>query len=106
MKANGTALRALRTAKGISVTALAEAVGVKQPHVTNVEQEDRSCSPRLAVAITRHMGVPVSVALRNRDYPDADLIEHLIGTDDMDGLRDVLGFEAAKAAMARRAEVA
>lgn len=45
MKINHHALRVIRERSGMSLTALAKAVGVSQPHMTNVESGKRDASP-------------------------------------------------------------
>ncbi len=44
MRVNGHAIRAIRTAKGMTVSEVAERAGVKQPHLTNIEYERREAS--------------------------------------------------------------
>ena len=73
MKVNGLNIRALRKAKGMTVVELAKRCGTTQPHISNIEMEDRNCSPRLLVLIANALAVDVHLLERNRDFPDADL---------------------------------
>lgn len=44
MRVNGHAIRAIRTARGLTVSEVAERGGIKQPHLTNIEYERREAS--------------------------------------------------------------
>lgn len=66
-------IRALRQAQKMTVVELAKRCGTTQPHISNIEMEDRNCSPRLLVLIANALGVDVRLVERNRDFPDAEL---------------------------------
>lgn len=55
MQVNPAALRAIRERSGFSVTGLAEAAGIRQAHLSNIEAGRRKASPEviksLAVAL-------------------------------------------------------
>jgi transcriptional regulator with XRE-family HTH domain len=57
MRWHGPAIREIRRARHLSVTALAVAVGVKQPHMTLIELGKRSPSDDLALHIAQVLGI-------------------------------------------------
>lgn len=63
MRLNHVALRALRERSGLTVTALADAAGIKQSHLSNIEAGRRNPSPDVAVAIARALKVDVVAIL-------------------------------------------
>lgn len=66
-------IRALRTAQKMTVSELAKRCGTTQPHISNIEMEDRTTSPRLLVLIANALAVDVRLLERNRDFPDSEL---------------------------------
>lgn len=63
MRVNPVALRALRERSGLTVTALAHAAGIRQPHLSNVELGRRNVSPPVALAIAEALKVDVAAIL-------------------------------------------
>ena len=58
MRYNGHAIRAIRKAHGgLSVSALAVAAGIKQPHMSNIEAGKREPSDEVAMRIAAALGV-------------------------------------------------
>lgn len=57
MDLNPAALRIIRERSGLSVTALAEAAGIRQSHLSNIEAGRRRASPEVAVALARALKV-------------------------------------------------
>lgn len=57
MDINRHALRALRERSGISVTALAEAAGIKQAHLSNIEAGRRRASAEVVIALAKALKV-------------------------------------------------
>lgn len=64
---NGYAIRAFREGEGLSVQALADAIGVTAPHLRNIENEHRNANARHLALIARTLGKPVAAIMR--DYP-------------------------------------
>lgn len=67
MRINPAALRAIRQRSGMSVTALAEAAGIKQPHLTNIEAGRRNASPDVVVALASALKVDLPAILADPD---------------------------------------
>lgn len=63
MEINPPALRAIRERSGYSVTALAEAAGIKQAHLSNIETGRRKASPEVALALATALKVPLPAIL-------------------------------------------
>jgi transcriptional regulator with XRE-family HTH domain len=55
----GSNVRRLRLEKGMSQTALADAAGLAQPHVSRIERGVESGSARTQFALARALGVEV-----------------------------------------------
>lgn len=58
MRIQPEALRALRLAMGWSTTRFAVAVGIKHPHLSNIEAGRRQASPELIERMAKVLGVP------------------------------------------------
>lgn len=71
MRLNKAALKALRERSGMTVTALAEAAGVKQAHLSNIEAGRRNASPDVVVALARALKVPLPAILADPDAQEA-----------------------------------
>lgn len=54
---NGFAIRALRQKSRLSVSALAVAAGIRQPHMSNIERGDRQPSDDVAMRIAAALGL-------------------------------------------------
>ena len=55
----GTTIRNIRTAKGMTLTELAKAVGVSQPMLTQVERGTKTLSIPLGVEIAKVLGCSI-----------------------------------------------
>ena len=55
----GTTIRNIRTAKGMTLTELAKAVGVSQPMLTQVERGTKTLSIPLGVEIAKALGCSI-----------------------------------------------
>lgn len=71
MSINGAALRAIRQRSGLSVTALAGAIGISQPHLSNIENGDRKASPQVIRKLADELKVPVTAILLGATEPVA-----------------------------------
>jgi transcriptional regulator with XRE-family HTH domain len=58
VRINGEAVRALRIALGWSTVRFAEAVGIKHPHLSNIEAGRRQASPELITRMADVLDVP------------------------------------------------
>ena len=65
MDINHAALKVIRERSGLTRTALAEAAGIKQPHLSNIEAGRRTCSPSLAKALAEALNIPLNAILAN-----------------------------------------
>ena len=63
VRINPAALRTIRELSGLSVTALAEAAGIKQAHLSNIEAGRRKASADVVVALARALKVEVPAIL-------------------------------------------
>lgn len=63
MRCNPAALRAIRERSGLTVSALAEAAGIKQAHLSNVEAGRRNASPEVVVALAKALKVDLPAIL-------------------------------------------
>lgn len=63
MDLNPAALRAIRERSGLSVTALADAAGIKQAHLSNIEAGRRRASPEVAKALAAALKVDLVAIL-------------------------------------------
>lgn len=63
MDINPVALRTIRQRSGLTVTALAEAAGIRQAHLSNIESGRRRPSPELALALAEALQVPLMAIL-------------------------------------------
>lgn len=59
MKVNGASLRVIRTRSGWSVSSLAEKVGCKPSHISNIEAGRRQASPELVHRLAKVLDVPL-----------------------------------------------
>lgn len=66
-RVDGRNLRALRELRGISLTKLANAVGISPPHLSYVEREIRDTSAPVAKRIADYLGVPLGAILKIRE---------------------------------------
>lgn len=103
MKPNGRVAKAQRQAQDRTVTGIAKAIGIGQPHLSNIENEDRPCTAAVVVRLAKELKISVALLQRNRDYPDPELVDFLVQTDDLESLIDVLGYQQAKALMSTKA---
>jgi transcriptional regulator with XRE-family HTH domain len=74
MEVNRHALRALRERSGLSLSQLARAAEVSQPHLSNVEAGRRRPSAALTVRLAQELRVPV-VALLASPRPGGDRLD-------------------------------
>lgn len=65
MELNPYALRTIRQRSGMSVTSLADAAGIKQAHLSNIEAGRRKASPAVIVALARALKVELPAILRD-----------------------------------------
>lgn len=63
MRINPSALRAIRERSGMSVSSLAHAAGIKQPHLSNIECGKRQASAELVVALAKALKVELPAIL-------------------------------------------
>jgi transcriptional regulator with XRE-family HTH domain len=63
MRINPHALRAIRERSGLTTTALAEAAGIKQSHLSNIEAGRRQASPELVLALAKALKVEIPAIL-------------------------------------------
>jgi transcriptional regulator with XRE-family HTH domain len=69
VRLNRIALREVRKLKGQSVTGLAEAAGIRQAHLSNLEAGRRQASPDLIRRLADALDVPVGcIAPVEADY--------------------------------------
>lgn len=57
MRINPAALRAIRQRSGMTVTALAAAVGIDRTHLSNIEAGRRSASSEVVIALAKALKV-------------------------------------------------
>lgn len=69
MRVNGHAVKAWREERGLTVTALAQAVGAPQPHLSRVEHGEREASFDLLGRVARVLAVDPKALVG----PDEDL---------------------------------
>ena len=67
MHINGPVLRVIRERSGMTVTALAEAAGIRQAHLSNIEAGRRQPSPDVAVSLARALRVDLPIILKDPD---------------------------------------
>jgi transcriptional regulator with XRE-family HTH domain len=60
---NPSALRVIRERSGFSVTGLADAAGIKQSHLSNIEAGRRRASPQVAASLARALKVDLVALL-------------------------------------------
>lgn len=86
MRINGAALRAIRERSGLTITALAQGVGISQPHLSNVELGRRTLASRVAVQIAAELRVPLAAILADPDTRSRERIsrEGESGTTDLE----------------------
>jgi transcriptional regulator with XRE-family HTH domain len=65
MHVNPVALRTIRERSGLSCTALAEAAGIRQAHLSNIEAGRRGASPAVALALADALKVDVLAILNS-----------------------------------------
>ncbi len=63
MDLNPTALRTIRERSGLSVTGLAEAAGIGQAHLSNIEAGRRRASAEVAVSLAKALKVDLLAIL-------------------------------------------
>jgi DNA-binding XRE family transcriptional regulator len=64
---NRHALRTIRERSGLTVSALARAAGVSQPHLSNIEQGRRQASPQVISRLAGALKVPIVALLADVD---------------------------------------
>ena len=64
---NGRRLKILREAVGMSTTQLAEAVGVTQPMITNMERGFKTPSVEVLVRIAERLGTTVDDLIKKKE---------------------------------------
>ena len=115
MQVNRHALRIIRERSGLTLSQLARAAGVSQPHLSNVEAGRRRPSPGLLGRLAHELRVPVvallsaPVPLPDEDPPDLrrppvlrlqpgefslDLLEEAIDVDDNPDTTRAYGVES------------
>lgn len=65
MHLNPAALRVIRERSGYSVSSLAAAVGIQQPHLSNIEKGRRGASPDLIQRIAAELKIPLGAILNS-----------------------------------------
>lgn len=70
MHLNRHALRVIRERSGLSLSELARAAGISQPHLSNIERGRRGPSPDTVRRLARELKVPVVALLA--DPPDTE----------------------------------
>lgn len=79
---NGSAVRALREAIGITGRDFAERVGISPGYLTNIEVEKKQPAPAVARKLADALGVPLDAITyavpdpRNAQIPDSDFTTH------------------------------
>ena len=63
MQLNPAALRTIRERSGMTVTALAEAAGICQAHLSNIEAGRRNASPEVVMNLARALKVQLPAIL-------------------------------------------
>lgn len=53
---NGAAIREIRQREGMTISQLAQAVGVSDPHIRNIETENKPARPEHIARIARALG--------------------------------------------------
>lgn len=69
---NGYAIRAFREREGLKVAELAERTGMSEPHLRNIETENRPASPEHLARLADALHVPVAALSRVRASDLAD----------------------------------
>ena len=72
VRINPVALRTIRERSGMSVTALAEAAGIKQSHLSNIEAGRRKASADVVVALARALKVELPAILADPPEPSGE----------------------------------
>ncbi len=70
---NGFAIRAFREREGMKLGALAAQTGISEPHLRNIEVENRPATPEYLARIADALNVPVAALTRVRA---SDLIDN------------------------------
>lgn len=65
MQINPAALKVIRERSGLTTTALAEAAGIRQAHLSNIEAGRRGASPAVALALADALKVDVLAILNS-----------------------------------------
>lgn len=63
MHINGEALKAIRERSGLTQSDLAKTVGIRQPHLSNIEAGRRAASPDVAQRLAEALRIPVVAIL-------------------------------------------
>lgn len=63
MDINPVALRTIRQRTGLTVTALAEAAGIGQAHLSNIESGRRKASPEVVIALAEALRIELPAIL-------------------------------------------
>lgn len=83
MQLNRHALRAIRERSGLSLTELARAAGISQPHLSNLEHGHRQASPATVRRLADALRVPMPALLAEAESPGP---RHVIDDDRRDRL--------------------
>jgi transcriptional regulator with XRE-family HTH domain len=63
---NGSAIRDIRQREGLTVTDLAGRLGISDPHMRNIELENKAARPELLALIARELRCSLSSIARRR----------------------------------------
>jgi transcriptional regulator with XRE-family HTH domain len=75
MNANGTAIRALRTTRKLSMAALAKAAGCSQPFLSRLERGEVGASAQTLGAIAKQLDVAVTDLIKGDTVTTTDLVD-------------------------------
>lgn len=64
---NGYAIRAIREREGLTVSELARAVDISDPHLRNIELENKSARPEHLARIAAQIRCPLAAIVRGQD---------------------------------------
>jgi transcriptional regulator with XRE-family HTH domain len=73
----GSIVKLLRTADGVSQTALAVELGVARTYLSQIENNKVQPGMTFLRAVSKKFGVPVSLLLIDKDDPDQEIFREL-----------------------------
>lgn len=65
---NGAAIREIRQREGLTISQLAQAIDVSDPHLRNIETENKPARPEHLARIAARLGCSLDAIKRTRDH--------------------------------------